>query len=169
MLEQAYGEEFASRVWIKTQMVIMNDFVGVKNKLDNMQLDTLCDQILIEYGGLNLLEFSLFLSRLRSGKYEDFYGSVDPMRILKSLDTFMEERRIDINKAVVAEEKEKSERERKEWVKNAISYEDWRLSDACQVTDEECAWLDRCMGFDPKKAREERAAGVSSPPQTLSI
>lgn len=105
MLEQAYGQEYASRVWIKTQLVILNDFVGVKNKLDDFQINPLCDQILVEYGGLNLFEFCLFMARLRSGKYEQFYGSVDPMLILKSLEEFMYDRRMDINRNVEAQEK----------------------------------------------------------------
>lgn len=125
MLEQAYGQEYASRVWIKTQLVVLNDFVGVKNKLDDFQINPLCDQILVEYGGLNLLEFCLFMSRLRSGKYEQFYGSVDPMLILKSLDEFMEDRRRDINRNVSAIEKEKKEREFEEWRKNTITFEQW--------------------------------------------
>lgn len=112
MLEQAYGQEYASRVWIKTQLVILNDFVGVKNKLEDFQINPLCDQILVEYGGLNLLEFCLFMARLRSGKYEQFYGSVDPMLILKSLEKFMDDRREDINRNVM--EQERKERERKD-------------------------------------------------------
>ena len=112
MLEQAYGQEYASRVWIKTQLVILNDFVGVKNKLEDFQINPLCDQILVEYGGLNLLEFCLFMARLRSGKYEQFYGSVDPMLILKSLEEFMDDRREDININVA--EQERKERERKD-------------------------------------------------------
>lgn len=112
MLEQAYGQEYASRVWIKTQLVILNDFVGVKNKLEDYQINPLCDQILVEYGGLNLLEFCLFMARLRSGKYEQFYGSVDPMLILKSLEEFMDDRREDINRNVM--EQERKERERKD-------------------------------------------------------
>lgn len=112
MLEQAYGQEYASRVWIKTQLVILNDFVGVKNKLEDFQINPLCDQILVEYGGLNLLEFCLFMARLRSGKYEQFYGSVDPMLILKSLEKFMDDRREDINRNVA--EQERKERERKD-------------------------------------------------------
>lgn len=112
MLEQAYGQEYASRVWIKTQLVILNDFVGVKNKLEDFQINPLCDQILVEYGGLNLLEFCLFMARLRSGKYEQFYGSVDPMLILKSLEEFMDDRREDINRNVM--EQERKERERKD-------------------------------------------------------
>ena len=105
MLEQAYGQEYASRVWIKTQLVILNDFVGVKNKLEDFQINPLCDQILVEYGGLNLLEFCLFMARLRSGKYEQFYGSVDPMLILKSLEEFMADRREDINRNVAEHER----------------------------------------------------------------
>lgn len=112
MLEQAYGQEYASRVWIKTQLVILNDFVGVKNKLEDFQINPLCDQILVEYGGLNLLEFCLFMARLRSGKYEQFYGSVDPMLILKSLEEFMADRRDDINRNVA--EQERIERQKKD-------------------------------------------------------
>ena len=112
ILEQAYGQEYASRVWIKTQLIILNDFVGVKNKLEDFQINPLCDQILVEYGGLNLLEFCLFMARLRSGKYEQFYGSVDPMLIMKSLEEFMEDRRRDINRNV--EEQEKAEHMKKD-------------------------------------------------------
>lgn len=131
MLEQAYGQEYASRVWIKTQLVILNDFVGVKNKLEDFQINPLCDQILVEYGGLNLLEFCLFMARLRSGKYEQFYGSVDPMLILKSLDEFMEDRRRDIKRNVDAIEKAQNEKEQEERRKNSISFEEWynRLSE----------------------------------------
>lgn len=131
MLEQAYGVEFASRVWIKTQLVVLNDFVGVKNKLEDCQINPLCDQILVEYGGLNLLEFCLFMARLRSGKYEQFYGSVDPMLIMKSLDEFMEDRRADINRNIIALEAEQRKREYEEHQKNVCSFEDYynRLSD----------------------------------------
>ena len=87
ILEQAYGQEYASRVWIKTQLIILN-------------------------GGLKLLEFCLFMARLRSGKYEQFYGSVDPMLIMKSLEEFMEDRRRDINRNV--EEQEKAEHMKKD-------------------------------------------------------
>lgn len=142
MLEQAYGQEYASRVWIKTQLVILNDFVGVKNKLEDFQINPLCDQILVEYGGLNLLEFCLFMARLRSGKYEQFYGSVDPMLILKSLDEFMEDRRRDIKRNVDAIEKAQNEKEQEEWRKNSISFEEWYN----QLSEEE---KEKCL-FKPK-------------------
>lgn len=147
MLQQAYGAEYASRVWIKTQIVVVNDFIGVKEKMNDIQLNTLCDQILVEYGGLNLLEFALFCSRLRSGKYESFYGSVDPMRIMQSLEDFMEDRRRDINKAVEVEEKIRKEKELKEHRKTAITYEQYRQSLIDDgISDEELAQVDKIFG-----------------------
>ena len=131
MIEQAYGFKFASRVWVKAQIIEVNDFVGTKGKLSDLQLDQLSDQVVLEYGALNLLEFQCFCSRLRSGKYESFFGSVDPMKIIKSLDDFMEDRREDLHKAWIAEEKERKAAEDLEHAKNCISFEQYwnNLSD----------------------------------------
>lgn len=125
MLEKAYGFEFASRVFVKSHIIEVNDFVGTKTKLSDDQLDTLSDQIVMEYGDLNCLEFICFCSRMRSGKYEAFYGSVDPMQITKSLADFYEDRRDDINRAWAKREKERQDREYEEHKKNAISFEEY--------------------------------------------
>lgn len=123
-LAQAYDEDVAVR-WIQDQLLQVNEFAGVKSKLSDMQLDELAIQIRLEYGFLNLFEFILFCARLRSGRYEDFYGSVDPMRILKSLDAFCSDRRIEINREVEAKEKEEREKAYEESRKNSISFEEW--------------------------------------------
>lgn len=121
---QAYGESTAL-IWIKAQLIRVNDFVGTRLKLTDDQLEDLAIQILAEYDYLNMLEFILFCGRLRSGKYEDFYSSVDPMRILKSLDCFCRDRATDINREVAKIEKEKREKELEESRKNAISLEQY--------------------------------------------
>ncbi len=126
-LAQAYDENVAVN-WVQQQLFAVNVFAGAKAKLSDFQLDELAIQIRLEYGYLNLFEFILFCARLRSGKYEDFYGSIDPMRILKSLDTFCTERRAEINRAQAEKEKIEREREYEESRKNAISFEDWYLS-----------------------------------------
>lgn len=123
-LAQAYDEDVAVK-WIQDQLLQVNEFAGVKAKLSDMQLDELAIQIRLEYGYLNLFEFILFCARLRSGRYEDFYGSVDPMRILKSLDAFCSDRRDEIWKEAEAKEKEEREREYEENLKNSISFDDW--------------------------------------------
>lgn len=123
-LAQAYGPEIAAR-WIQSQILAVNNFVGVKGKLTDAQLEEMSVQIVMEYKQLNLVEFILFCARLRSGKYEDFYGSIDPMRILKSLDEFKRERAQEIYKRREEEERIQREREWEEHRKNAVSFEEW--------------------------------------------
>lgn len=129
-LAQVYDENVAVR-WIQDQLLQVNEFAGVKSKLSDMQLDELAIQIRLEYGYLNLFEFILFCARLRSGRYEDFYGSVDPMRILKSLDAFCADRRSEIWKEAQIKEKEERDREYEESRKNSIPFDVWyrRLSE----------------------------------------
>jgi len=69
--------------------------------------------------------------RLRSGKYESFYSSVDPQQITKSLDSFMEDRRRDINRAWQMEESERRRKEDEEHQKLCITFDEYweRLSD----------------------------------------
>lgn len=123
-LAQAYDEDVAVR-WVQHQLLQVNEFAGVKSKLTDMQLNELAIQIRLEHGDLNLFEFILFCARLRSGKYEDFYGSVDPMRILKSLDKFCSERRMEISKEIEAREKEERDREWEERDQKSISFDEW--------------------------------------------
>lgn len=123
-LAQAYDENVAVR-WIQDQLLQVNEFAGVKSKLSDMQLDELAIQIRLEYGYLNLFEFILFCARLRSGRYEDFYGSVDPMRILKSLDSFCAERKSELDRETLAKEKEKRDREYEESQKELLSLDVW--------------------------------------------
>lgn len=123
-LAQAYDENVAVR-WVQQHLLQVNEFAGVKTKLSDMQLDELAIQIRLEYGYLNLFEFILFCARLRSGKYEDFYGSVDPMRILKSLDAFCSERREELHKQISEQERIEREKKWEEERRNSISFEEW--------------------------------------------
>lgn len=159
MIEQAFGFEFLSRVWVKAQIIEVNDFVGTKTKLSDEQLDALSDQIALEYGDLNLLEFICFCARLRSGKYESFYGSVDPMQITKSLQDFYEDRRDDINRAWQLEEKARTEREWEESRKNAITFDEYWES----LSDEEKAaspFKPASQRDNQKKSFMERVSGL---------
>lgn len=125
-LAEAYDEDFAVE-WVRTQLFAVNTFAGVKSKLSDMQLGELAIQIRLEYGYLNLFEFILFCARLRSGKYEEFYGSVDPMRILKSLDAFISDRNNELYKERIEQEKVEQMRAEEEHRKNAMSFDKWYL------------------------------------------
>lgn len=158
MLEQAWGLEYVSRVIIKVHLLGVSDFVGVKTKMEDWQMDELCDQIAMEYGDLNVLEFICFCSRLRSGKYETFYGTIDPMQITKSLAEFYEDRRADINRAWAKEEKERMDMEWEESRKNAISFEEYWDS----LTDEQkeqSAYM-KALFDTTKRKNESKKRGI---------
>ena len=88
-ISDAYNDDDVAVEWIKIQLEKVNSFTNVKEKLSIEQLYDLGVQVLNCYGELNVLEFALFCGRLRHGAYEKFFGSVDPMKILMSLDVFM--------------------------------------------------------------------------------
>ena len=91
-ISDAYNDDDVAVEWIKIQLEKVNSFTNVKEKLSIEQLYDLGVQVLNCYGELNVLEFALFCGRLRHGAYEKFFGSVDPMKILMSLDVFMKQR-----------------------------------------------------------------------------
>lgn len=120
----AYGLEGA-RAWLKCHLLKVNGFVGVKQKITDEQLLDLSDQIACEYPYLNIAELCCFFGRLRSGKYEEFFGAVDPMQILKSLDTFCRDRRKDILKAEQIADAIKMENRIKERAKHSVTLEQY--------------------------------------------
>ena len=83
-------------------------FVGVKDKMDKEQINAVCQQIYNLCPTLTMTEFILFCARVRSGKYESFYGSVDPLKILKSFDAFLKDR----SKDYIEERYRKNEEEK---------------------------------------------------------
>lgn len=104
-ISDAYNDDDVSVEWIKIQLEKVNSFMNVKDKLNIEQLYDVGVQILNCYGNLNVLEFSLFCGRMRHGKYERFFGSVDPMKILMSIDMFMKERSNDLYRRYEEEKK----------------------------------------------------------------
>lgn len=116
--------------WMKGQFTEVSAFANVKEKMNDWQLECLCQQILADYPTLTMMEFILFCARLRSGLYEDFYGSVDPMRILKSFRMFINDKRKDDWRAEEERRRVQKEREDEESRKNAITWEQY-----CEMHD----------------------------------
>lgn len=113
-IAEAYDNDDVAIEWIKIQLEKVNTFTNVRDKLNIEQLYDIGVQILNCYDKLNVLEFSLFCGRLRHGTYEKFFGSVDPMKILMSLDIFMKERSRDWNMYVDEAYKQRKEKENRE-------------------------------------------------------
>ena len=90
-LAEAYGQHTAES-WLTIQLNDLSEFAGCKDKLSKRQYEELAKMILETYPHYNLAEFMLFCHRFKLCRYGRFYGVVDPMVILQSLDKFNEER-----------------------------------------------------------------------------
>lgn len=90
-LAEAYGQHTAES-WLTIQLNDLSEFAGCKGKLSKRQYEELAKMILETYPHYNLAEFMLFCHRFKLCRYGRFYGAVDPMVILQSLDKFNEER-----------------------------------------------------------------------------
>lgn len=115
-LDAAYGEGSAL-LWLIPQLHDLCATVGVKTKLDDMQLKQLAQMIRSEFGYLKATEVMLFLWRLKGGHYGEFYGSVDIQRVMRALrGRFSEERA----KVIDHHEGEQRDQERQQWSKTAL-------------------------------------------------
>jgi len=154
ILQQAYpafsksnGENVESVAisWMQGHLIAVSSFCNVREKMSDWQLKALCQQILTDYPTTTMVEFVLFCARLRSGMYEDFYGSVDPMRIIKSFRSFQEDRRRDYCKKYDEERQAKVERELKESREKAVG-RDWLEK---QINNGKLQNVAKLMGIKP--------------------
>lgn len=91
MLATAYGSDNAA-TFVITHIHHVNMFSGTKEKMTPYQMESLARTILSGYGWLNLAELCFFFALFRLGKFEALYGSVDPMKVTKSLNMYVAER-----------------------------------------------------------------------------
>lgn len=133
-LAQAYpaittdkGEKVESTAitWMQAHLVAVSQYVNVKIKMSDWQMNALCQQLIADYPYITMMEFILFCARLRSGRYGSFYGSIDPLIITKAFSSFMDDRNQDYGKRYERERKERAELEAEESRRNSISWEDY--------------------------------------------
>ena len=149
----AYGTDDAAVEWIKIQLEKVNTFVNVKEKLNLRQLYDVSVQILNCYDYLNVLEFCLFCGRLRHGIYEEFYGCVDPMKILASLDRFVADRSSDLRRKREQQLKDEADQQ-----PNTGGYD---IADAFEKSPESYPTLQRILG---KKSKMKEKSDESPRP-----
>ena len=117
VLDAAYGEGSAV-TWLIPQLHDLCAAVGVKTKLDDVQLKQLATMIRKEFGYLKATEVMLFVWRFKAGHYGELYGAVDPVRIMRALrGRFSEERA----KHIELHERELHEREKQQWAETAAT------------------------------------------------
>lgn len=133
LLEEAYPSEYladgtvyesAAISFITAHLIVVSDFVGARDKISAFQLRAAGQQIVSMYPTITMTEFILFCSRLRAGRYGNFYGSVDTQQILGSFEKFLVEREKDYQAKDEREREDKKAMEIKMAKENAMPGED---------------------------------------------
>lgn len=76
----------------------LSEFAGVQHKLTPAQMNQLAPMIYSEAYSLNFAELGLFFNRIKKGYFGEFYGNVDPIKIMTFLEQFIIERSTAIEK-----------------------------------------------------------------------
>ena len=110
----------ASLQWLAYHIGDMNHKIGVKVKMDEMQIADLARSIRNEFGFLKTSEVMRFFYRLKDGHYGEFFGIIDKQRIMRALrGKFLDERANWLSR----HENEAKERERERWAREAATPE----------------------------------------------
>ena len=121
-LEELKGEynSMMPTVWLLPQLQSLSKFCGVKDKLDNKQLEQCAFIIATEYSYMKVSELMLFFYRFKSGQYGKFYGNVDPLVITTALRDFAADRNVE----QYHYEEVRRKKELEEHMKHAVSHEE---------------------------------------------
>lgn len=112
--------------WLKIQFDNLCDYVGVREKMSDYQLDEISTLFYYDCYYLNIAEVALFMAKIKLGHYGEFYGTVDPLKIMTAKNQFLSERQRELRKHEEQQEAEQRERIRAVWAANAVSYETYK-------------------------------------------
>jgi hypothetical protein len=110
-----------AQLWLVGQLFDLSEYFGGKGKLTPMQLQETAKIMYASYPHLKLTEFMLFFFRFKQGAYGEFFGSIDPIKLMSALKTFLRERSDIIDRI----ENEKRKQEREKWEKEAVTYKEY--------------------------------------------
>jgi hypothetical protein len=96
-IKNAYGAKTLNKVII-AQLENLNDFCGASVKMESNVIIELTYMIQSRYYYLKIAELLLFFFNFKMGKYCELYGSVDPLKITTSLNKFIQERNLELDR-----------------------------------------------------------------------
>lgn len=105
--------------WLKIQLGSLNDFTEVRTKLTPEQLHETARLILAAYPTLTAGDICLYIARFKIGQYGQFYGAIDPMKIMSGLRQYTEQR----NREMERSKREETQARKENNSTNGITYE----------------------------------------------
>ena len=109
-------------IWLVGQITDLMMFSNCKNIINDQQIKELARMINSRFYYLKLTEIMLFFYKFKCGEYGDFYGTVSPISIIRSLNAFRDER-IGIYEEHRSQE---LEAKREKDMEGCISYSEWQ-------------------------------------------
>lgn len=107
-------------MWLSAQLYALNEYAGAR-KMDTAQIEDAARTFATAWYYLKVSEIMLFLTRVKSGRYGDFYGSVDAIRLGAMCEQFQKERVA----AYDRRERELARQRIEQGAKDAISREEY--------------------------------------------
>lgn len=77
---------------VELWLLDLSNYAGAGNKLNDDQIQQLAKYFYQDAYALNFAELGLFFNRIKKGQYGEFYGSVDPIKIMNYLTQFLKQR-----------------------------------------------------------------------------
>ena len=118
------------QIWVMAHLEDLNEYAGVKTKMETAQMRELATMIIVKSEYLKASEILLFFHKLKAGDFGGFYGTVDPQKVGEYLNAFKEWRSQELDKLYKKQALEERERKRKEWKKTGMTRQEYEKSRA---------------------------------------
>lgn len=117
-----YDEQVALD-WLRVQINDYQNYVSVKDdsELPKNVADEMAALILSDWYWLKMTEIMLFFRWLKTGRYGELYGRINPQSFFCKLRAFVKDR----NNIIFDEESKERRKENEKSIKEAITYEDF--------------------------------------------
>lgn len=125
-LRGRFGDN-APIAWLMPQLNVLSEFFAVKIKLEDEILRECAEVIASKFYYLKTSELMLFFYWCKCGTIKiEFYGSIDPSKITKGLNAFVQIRNHELDRIEAEERERKREAERKLCVSREEYLKNWK-------------------------------------------
>ena len=90
-LVRTYGDEFSEK-YICVWLIELQELIGVKNKMNDFQIEMCAQMILEEFKQINLADMQCVSKRVISGHYGQFYESISIPKVIEIFRSYFNER-----------------------------------------------------------------------------
>jgi hypothetical protein len=128
-IRMVYGDDMAV-AWLKVMFDNLNDFAGTREKMTLNQINDVAVFFLSDCYFLNISEVAFFFLKFKQGCFGEFYGAVDPLRIMTAKKQFLSERAAELRRHEENLQNKEKAKQREQWAKTAVTYEQWKTTQA---------------------------------------